>query len=97
MTPQEPITVQRVSFIVPTQVPEKHTTAQLDPGDHAAGRVRLRLMNPGGVVVVDQDVDVDSDGVLAIPLPDDPAPGRWTLERGVLLRSMTLLPLRPTG
>lgn len=82
-----------LSFIVPDDVPDRHTTAQLPPDERAAGTVRVRLTDPAGELVVDVDVDVDSDGVLELPMPDEPTPGRWTLERGVLLRSMILLPL----
>ena len=83
----------RVSFIVPDEVPAKHTTAQLPPDERAVGHVHVWLYGPDDELVLEGDVDVDADGVLAIPLPDDSAPGRWTLDRGVLVRSMFLLPL----
>lgn len=85
----------RTSFVVPDDVPNRYRTAQLTPDERVAGHVHVWLYDPDGELVVDQELDVDGDGVLELPIPDDPAPGRWTLDRGVLLRSMTLLPLGP--
>lgn len=94
MNPPNP-PAARVTFLVPDDVPRRYTTAQLPPDERVPGTVKVKLYNPAGELVSSGDVVVDADGVLTIPLPDDPAPGRWALERGILLRSMTLLPLGP--
>lgn len=87
-----------MTFRVPDDVPNRHTTAQLPEGERAAGTICVRLWDPNGDLVVhEHHVPVDQEGVLELPMPDDPAPGEWTLARGHLLRSMTLLPLAPGG
>lgn len=83
-----------MTFVVPDDVPNRHTTAQLPDDERAEGTICLRLIDPVGTVVVHEHRHpVDRDGVMAIPLPDDATPGTWRLERGHLLRSMVLLPL----
>lgn len=85
----------RMTFLVPDEVPNRHTTAQLPPDEQAAGDICLRLFDPHGTLVVHEHRwPVSSEGILDLPLPDNAAPGRWTLMRGPLIRSMILLPLR---
>ncbi len=96
MTDLDDATGDRMTFTVPTDVPDRHTTAQLPEGERAAGTICLRLFDPNGRLTVHAHREpVDGDGVMNIPLPDDAAPGTWTLMRGVLLRSMFLLPKAP--
>lgn len=86
----EPEQYARISFVVPTDVPERHTTAQLPPMERIRGHVHLRLYAPDGTLAVERTVPVDETGTLTIPLPDDPAPGRWELDRSIVLRTYTL-------
>jgi hypothetical protein len=86
-----------VAFRVPDDVPHQHVTAQLPEGERVAGTCCIRLYDPTGLLAVHEHrAPVDAEGVidLAAMLPPGMTPGVWTLKRGPLLRSMTLLPLR---